>query len=139
SRWEKKAPRFDRAKIVARVRLLAAVDAFAARENAVAVIEPSRNQEAVLVSWRGHAEGERATRRPSLVMERAEYNRLARLLEHGQTPELELDVKTRFHEDDRRSWNTFAEIPGRDASGEVVMIGAHLDSWHAGTGARDNG
>ena len=36
-------------------------------------------------------------------------------------------------------WNTIAEIPGTDKKDEVVMLGAHLDSWHGGTGATDNG
>src|SRR5678815_2399270 len=39
----------------------------------------------------------------------------------------------------RDSYNTVAEIPGTDKAGEVVMLGAHLDSWHSGTGATDNG
>jgi Zn-dependent M28 family amino/carboxypeptidase len=52
--------------------------------------------------------------------------------------ELELDVQATFHDGDPMAYNTLAEIPGTDKSGEVVMLGAHLDSWHAGTGATDN-
>lgn len=51
--------------------------------------------------------------------------------------ELEIDVRARFHDDDSMAYNTVAEIPG---SGEgLVMVGAHLDSWHTGTGTTDNG
>jgi Zn-dependent M28 family amino/carboxypeptidase len=67
------------------------------------------------------------------------YNRLARLVEHGAEVELELDVRCRFSDDDPMGYNTVAEIPGSDRRGEVVMAGAHLDSWHGGSGATDNG
>ena len=50
-----------------------------------------------------------------------------------------MDVKARFIEEDLMQWNTIAEIPGTDKKDEIVMIGAHLDSWHGGTGATDNG
>ncbi|HYL05493.1 MAG TPA: M20/M25/M40 family metallo-hydrolase, partial [Thermoanaerobaculia bacterium] len=66
------------------------------------------------------------------------YNRLVRLLDAGQRIELAVDVQARTYDDDPMAYNTVAEIPGSDPSGEVVMAGAHLDSWHAGTGATDN-
>jgi len=67
-----------------------------------------------------------------------QYNRLARLLDREVDVELELDIRARFHDEDPTAYNTIAEIPGTDKRGEVVMLGAHLDSWHAGTGATDN-
>jgi carboxypeptidase Q len=73
-----------------------------------------------------------------LVMAAEPYNRLVRLLNGGQKIELSIDVKTREYDGDKMAYNTVAEIPGSDPRGEVVMIGAHLDSWHAGTGATDN-
>src|SRR6266540_2189389 len=66
------------------------------------------------------------------------YNRLSRLLDRKMEVELEIDVKARFHDDDPMAYNTIAEIPGTDKQPEVVMLGAHLDSWHGGTGATDN-
>jgi Zn-dependent M28 family amino/carboxypeptidase len=45
----------------------------------------------------------------------------------------------RWHEDDGRGYNTYADLKGTDLAGETVVVGAHLDSWHAGTGATDNG
>ncbi len=56
-----------------------------------------------------------------------------------QIPVLEVDVATRFWDDDPMSYNTIAEIPGTDLADQVVMLGGHLDSWHAGTGATDDG
>ena len=56
----------------------------------------------------------------------------------GEAPvvELEIDVRARFHDDDTMTYNTIAELPGTE--GGLVIVGAHLDSWHAGTGATDN-
>jgi hypothetical protein len=53
--------------------------------------------------------------------------------------ELEVDVAARFYDDDPMAYDTIAEIPGTDLADQVVMVGAHLDSWHTGTGATDNG
>ena len=73
-----------------------------------------------------------------LVMAAEHYNRVARLLERKTEVELEIDVEARFHDEDRMAYNTIAEIPGTDRKAEIVLVGAHLDSWHAGTGATDN-
>ena len=67
------------------------------------------------------------------------YGRVARLLDRKVDVELEVDVRTKFYDDDPNGYNTIAEIPGTDKKDEVVMLGAHIDSWHAGTGATDNG
>jgi carboxypeptidase Q len=73
-----------------------------------------------------------------LVMAAEPYNRLVRLLDAGQRVKLAVDVQAHTWDDDPMAYNTIAEIPGSDPRGEVVMTGAHLDSWHAGTGATDN-
>jgi len=67
------------------------------------------------------------------------FGRISRLLERNVEVDLELDVKARFFEEDLTQFNTVADIPGTGKKGEVVMLGAHLDSWHTGTGATDNG
>ncbi len=72
-------------------------------------------------------------------MEPEHFGRVARLLDRGVPVEIAMDVKARFFEDDLLQWNTVAEIPGTDKKDEVVMLGAHLDSWHGATGATDNG
>ncbi len=68
-----------------------------------------------------------------------DYNRLARMIQQGEKLKMNVDLQVKFHDADRMGYNTIAEIPGRDLKDEVVMIGAHLDSWHVGTGATDNG
>ncbi|HVG25073.1 MAG TPA: M20/M25/M40 family metallo-hydrolase [Thermoanaerobaculia bacterium] len=75
---------------------------------------------------------------PSIGLAPEQYGRISRLLDDKQEVELEIDVRARFHDEDLNAYNTIAEIPGSDKKGEVVMMGAHLDSWHTGTGATDN-
>src|SRR4029079_17982725 len=48
-------------------------------------------------------------------------------------------LAVQFHDEDQNAYNTVAEIPGSDLKDEIVMLGRHLDSWHSGTGATDNG
>lgn len=75
---------------------------------------------------------------PMLVFTPEHYNRIVRLLEKKIAVKLELDIKVAFGDKAEDSWNVIAEIPGGRKKDEVVMIGAHLDSWHGGTGATDN-
>ena len=75
---------------------------------------------------------------PAVGLAPEHYARIARLLDDKQEVELEIDVRARYLEEDLNAYNTIAEIPGSDKKGEVVMMGAHLDSWHTGTGATDN-
>ncbi len=76
---------------------------------------------------------------PQLVAETEQYNRLLRLVKQGVAAKMTVDLDAKFYDDDLQGYNTIAEIPGTDLKDEIVMIGAHLDSWHAGTGATDNG
>jgi Zn-dependent M28 family amino/carboxypeptidase len=66
------------------------------------------------------------------------YNRMVRLLQKDIPVKLELNVQNRFVDDTVDSFNLIAEMPGTDRSDEIVMLGAHFDSWHAGTGTTDN-
>lgn len=75
---------------------------------------------------------------PTVVMRNEDYGRIARLVADGTPVELELDIVNRTFEEGRTQYNVIAEIPGTDKSQEVVMLGGHLDSWHAATGATDN-
>ena len=74
---------------------------------------------------------------PWVVLPPEPYYRLARLVEHKIPVKVELDVAAALH-DDTDGVNVVAEIPGGARKDEVVMLGAHLDSWHSGTGATDN-
>jgi len=77
---------------------------------------------------------------PMLVVAGEQYNVLARLAASGHPPSLRVELRTRFFEADRNSYNVIAEIPGRDPAlrDQVVLVGAHLDSWHTASGATDN-
>ncbi|GGG59070.1 M28 family metallopeptidase [Hymenobacter glacieicola] len=77
---------------------------------------------------------------PELEMAPEDQLRLIRLADAGIPVELELETRTRFQSQDLKGYNVVAEIPGTDKKlkSEVVMLGGHLDSWHAATGATDN-
>ena len=76
---------------------------------------------------------------PQLTVEVEQYNRLMRLAKRGVDVQMKVNVDVAWNDSDLQGYNTIAEIPGTDLKDEVVMIGAHLDSWHSGTGATDNG
>jgi hypothetical protein len=75
---------------------------------------------------------------PTLVMRNEDYGRVWRLVDGGRDVELDIDIVNRLYEGGRTSYNAIAEIAGTDKADEVIMLGGHLDSWHAGTGATDN-
>jgi hypothetical protein len=77
---------------------------------------------------------------PTVVLAAEHYNMLVRMVEAGASPQLRIEVGARSYENDLNSYNVLAEILGTDArlQDEVVFVGAHLDSWHAATGATDN-
>jgi carboxypeptidase Q len=74
---------------------------------------------------------------PQVVIAAEHYNRLVRQFQNGLPVKLELTLETQFTPA-APGFNVIAEIPGTDLKDEVVMIGAHLDSWHSGTGTTDN-
>jgi len=75
---------------------------------------------------------------PQVVMAIEHYGRIARTLEKKIPVTLQLDIDNRFYDADQSAFNIVGEIPGTDKADEIVMLGAHFDSWHSGTGATDN-
>jgi hypothetical protein len=75
---------------------------------------------------------------PQMVLAIEHYNRIARIVQAGQTVKLTVDLAVEYQDADLMGYNTVAEIPGTDLKDEVVMLGGHMDSWHSGTGATDN-
>lgn len=75
---------------------------------------------------------------PTIVITPEHYNRICRLIEHKIPVQLEFDIQTKFVDDRTDSVDVIGEIPGGRKKDEIVMIGAHLDSWQGGTGATDN-
>ncbi len=76
---------------------------------------------------------------PQATMAGEHYNRLIRMLQAGESVKMNVEMQTEFTDlDNGMAFNTTAEIPGTDKKDELVMCGAHMDSWHTGTGATDN-
>jgi carboxypeptidase Q len=75
---------------------------------------------------------------PSAAITPEHYNRIARLLAHKIPVKVEFNIQNELNDDAKESMNVVAEIPGHSKKDEIVMLGAHLDSWHGGTGATDN-
>ncbi len=121
--------------------------AFLIKEGALAIVEMSPGDRgdngAVRVQAPPEGEHQRqptdARVLPQIVVAGEHYGRLLRLLDKKIPVALEIDVRNRFADSDLNSLNVIAELPGSDKADEVVMIGAHFDSWHSGTGATDNG
>jgi carboxypeptidase Q len=76
---------------------------------------------------------------PQMVVSSEQYNRMVRMLGQGVALKMNVDLAVEYQDKDLMGYNTVAEIPGTDLKDEVVMVGAHMDSWHSGTGATDNG
>ena len=77
---------------------------------------------------------------PTLVISSEQFSRIVRMKAKSVKPVVKLHLKTTFHEEKKYAANVLAELPGSDNNlrDEIVMIGAHFDSWNAGTGATDN-
>ena len=77
---------------------------------------------------------------PSVILAAEHYNMIVRLAQHGTPVRLNAEVRVKYQAADTSGYNVIAEIPGTDRAlrNEVVLVGAHLDSWHSATGATDN-
>ncbi|MEM9261368.1 MAG: hypothetical protein AAGA62_17140, partial [Bacteroidota bacterium] len=112
---------------------------FCAEQGAIAIVEPSDFPYGIL-----HADGNRAIPSlheagdikplPAFALSNEHFGRIVRLMDLGIIPEIDLNLKATFYENPKYNVNLIAEIPGTDPTlgEEVVIIGAHLDSWHAG-------
>lgn len=118
-----------------------------AEESPLAVLDRSYKGDmgTVFVSG-GIATGESSTRPyeaastviPQATLSVEHYNRIHRLLMKGIPVELSMEIKSTYYQPEAQ-YNLIAEIPGTDLAEEIVIFGAHFDSWHTGTGATDNG
>ncbi len=75
---------------------------------------------------------------PTIVLRNEDYGRISRLLADGLAVSLEIFIRNRVFPEGITAFNAIAEIPGTDKRDEVIILGAHLDSWHSATGATDN-
>lgn len=130
----------QRQLMMMRQRVRRAVSEFLVREGVAGVLRPSGRAYGIL-RLGGNAAGREpgVPPPPELIVAYEQYGQIYRNVKRGVEVRLELNVQNRFLEDDLRAYNTLGDIPGTDRADEYVMIGAHLDSWHPGTGATDNG
>lgn len=113
--------------------------AFLVSEGVAATLEPGRGDGGTVFVQGG---GSRNAQDPpsvlQIVLAVEHYNRIVRILNKSIPVTLEFDIRNTFHDADVNGFNVIAEIPGTDKADELVMLGAHFDSWHSGTGATDN-
>jgi len=136
-------PSQDRMAMYRRMRAVAAAATrFFRSEGVAAILLPSRWGYGMFLNG-GHSDGTTARDSvynpiPELVVAQEQYGTLYRVAQRGLPVKAEINLQTRFLDDNRVPTNVTAEIPGTDKADEVVMLGAHFDSWHSGTGATDN-
>ena len=131
-----------RARFVAQRELNEKIQKFLVEEGVAAWIEPSPGDDGtVFVSGGGSRDPKGAPAPCRVAVANENYGRLVRLLEKKVPVTLEADIQNKSYEDDLNSFNIIGEIPGSEKAkaDEIVMVGAHFDSWHSGTGATDNG
>ena len=119
---------------------------FLANEGVAAILQPGSGDSTrgtmgtVFTTATGSRDPRNPTRTLTLLLAPEHYNRISRIVEKGQPVRMEANVKNTFYDQDLNAFNILADIPGTDPQlkDELVMLGAHFDSWHAGTGATDN-
>ena len=133
-------PPVDMADIAKRLAFAKKINPYLIEEGVIATVNASRGEDGtIFVQGGGSYKAGEPTGPAALVMTAEHYNRVFRLIEKKKEVEVEVEVAVKFgDEDPANSINVFAEIPGSDKKDEIVMLGGHLDSWHAGTGATDN-
>jgi hypothetical protein len=114
-----------------------AVDAMLLSEGAVVRINDAGRDHGQIRAF-SHSAYDPAKAIPTVVLRNEDYGRISRLLADGTPVKLEFTIVNRTYPEGSTSYNAIAEIPGTDKRDEVVMLGGHLDSWHAATGATDN-
>ncbi len=113
---------------------------FMEQQGAGAILMMARGGDGTLFTDNGARRSLAAPQVPMVHVAYESYGRIWRMAERNIPVTLELNMQNRFYPADSTSFNVIAEIPGTDPKlkDEVVLIGGHFDSWHAGTGATDN-
>jgi carboxypeptidase Q len=112
---------------------------FLTDEGAAAWLEPAPHDGGTMTVMAGGSRDPKdAPVLPRLAVDIEHYGRILRTLEKNIPVTLRINIANKFYDDNLDSFNIVAEIPGTDKPDEVVMLGAHFDSWASGTGATDN-
>jgi hypothetical protein len=108
-------------------------------EGVAVLLEPGRGDDGtVFVGGGGSRNPNDPPSLPRVMLAAEHYGRIYRTLQRGTSVSIELNVQNKFIDGDGMAFNVVGEIPGTDKATELVMVGAHFDSWHTGTGATDN-
>jgi hypothetical protein len=129
------APRSPRSRSVVGTRELAS---FLRNAGAAAILKPNPGQHGTIFVLGNRNTSDDAV--PSITLASEHYNMLVRMVQDGLDVRVRVAVDAQYHEDDTNGYNVMAEIPGTDpeVADEIVLIGAHLDSWHSSPGGSDN-
>jgi len=112
---------------------------FFIEEGVLALLEPGRGSGGtIFVQSGGSREPNDPPVPPQVVLAVEHYGMLVRNLDKNVPVSLEMNIENTFHDQDLTAFNVVGEIRGTDKADELVMLGAHFDSWHSGTGATDN-
>lgn len=133
--WERMRERWRRQRA-----MRDSVSQFLRDQGVAASLYPSSRTYGILRVW-GDGSGRdpaEAVPGPELVVSHEQYGQIYRNLERGIPVRLEVEIENALYDDDLLAYNTLGDIRGTDKADEFVMLGAHLDSWHGGTGATDN-
>ena len=114
------------------------IDAFCAAQKALARVNDAGLRNGLIRAFHNRSY-DPAKAVPTVVLRNEDFGRLWRLMDDGKAAVLELDIRNTFHPASTQGFNVVAELPGSERPDEVVLLGAHLDSWHTGTGATDDG
>ncbi len=116
-----------------------ALPAFLMQEGALGVLQLGRHDDGTLiVQSTGSRAPDAPPALPTVVVSAENYGRIYRVVEKGIAVKVEIDARNHFVDNGGKSFNIVAELPGTDLKDQVVMLGAHFDSWQSGTGATDN-
>ena len=108
-------------------------------EGVIATIEPGQGSGGtVFVQGGGGRNAADPPVPPQVVMAVEHYGRIWRMVQKNVPVRIEMDIQNKFHDENLDSFNIVGEIRGTDKADELVMLGAHFDSLHTGTGATDN-
>jgi hypothetical protein len=107
------------------------------REQGVAMVFSTNARGHGIYTTSGNRNADPAETLPNVTIPAEHYGRIARMLEKGVAVTLEADIRNTYHPNPTM-FNVVGEIRGTDKADELVMLGAHFDSWHASTGATDN-
>jgi carboxypeptidase Q len=112
---------------------------FLTDEGAAAWLEPAPHDGGTMTVMTGGSRDPKAAPvLPRVAVDVEHYGRIFRTLEKNIPVTLRINIANKFYDENQDSFNIVAEIPGADKADEVVMLGAHFDSWASGAGATDN-